>query len=144
METYAAAVQYDWTGLVSDVGQLAIEADDGESALTAQFGPARAMAREMASYFPDLARSMSGRAGRLAYIGTIEVAQPLRRQGRGTALVVRALDEMRDLGIRSVYLHARPEGPDFAEALVRFYERLGFETDDPDPALGDAVYRLDL
>lgn len=143
-ETYAPAVQYEWTGLAADVGEVTVWEDEGESMLVARFGPAAAIAREIGTYSPELARTMAARAGRVAYISLLEVAEPLRRQGRGSALVVRALDEFRDLRVRTAYLHARPDAPEYGGALARFYERLGFETDDPDPALGDAVYRLDL
>jgi len=64
---------------------------------------------------------LSERAGE---IETLSVLAGERGQGTGTALLEAVRDELGELGIKELSLHAMPTN----EAAIRFYERHGFST----------------
>lgn len=62
----------------------------------------------------------------VGYIRNLRVEPELRGRGLGSAMVARALEAMREGGIRRVFLHPSPDPPERMGDLVRFYEELGF------------------
>lgn len=65
--------------------------------------------------------------GPIAVLYGLEVAEPLRRRGIGSMLVKETMDFFRERKVRRVYVQASEELGVMEEALMAFYERLGFE-----------------
>jgi len=62
--------------------------------------------------------------GTFGYLGSIAVERSRRRQGLGTRVVARLIEEARDLGLERVELHATDDGEGVYRALG-FNERAG-------------------
>lgn len=67
--------------------------------------------------------------GDLLELCKMAVAQPVRKQGIGTALASAAIERARGMGVSRLHLQTSPE----LKAAVRLYRRLGFRTIRPSP-----------
>lgn len=102
----------------------------GESTtLVARYGEASVLANFLAGLgFLHLSRIV-GRAvpKKIGYVDGLEVAEANRGRGIGSAMLRRAVGIMADAGVSAVYLHFLSGQLSDAEALDRFYRRLGWK-----------------
>jgi GNAT superfamily N-acetyltransferase len=104
-----------------------IKVEGPEGWLVGDVGPSHAIAAEFGSEMnPARYAFLRSLKGKVAWIDRIKVGEDFRGQGFGTNILRTALKALADRGVRYALLHPRPETPDDAEQLDRFYERFGF------------------
>lgn len=108
------------------VERLKVEGPEGW--LAADVGPSHAIAAEFGNENnPARYEFLRSLKGKIAWIDRIKVGEEFRGQGFGTNILRTALDALARRGVRYALLSPRPETPDDAEQLDRFYKRFGFE-----------------
>lgn len=107
------------------VERLKVEGPEGW--LAGDVGPSHAIAAEFGSEMnPARYEFLRSLKGKVAWIDRIKVGEEFRGQGFGTRILETALDAFARRGARYALLNPRPETPEDAERLDRFYERFGF------------------
>ena len=121
------ADRWVWHTFTPNRGEFTIETPGG-SVILVDFLARREAAKNMRDNDrPSFASCIDG-PGMVGFVAELHVnPEEGRRKGTGSRLLSKALDKLRDLGIRSVFLRAVPLRPELHADLLRFYRRHGFE-----------------
>lgn len=116
---------FDWKAFSPAGGEFLTKTDEGH-VLAAFMTGEDAWAAAMETRQPRHAQCY--RASPLVgFIDEINVKRQFRRKGVGSELLLATLEKFKELGVRSVYLRAVPERPEWMVDLLRFYWRYGFD-----------------
>jgi len=123
----AAGDRWVWHTFTPNRGEFTIETPGG-SLILVDFLARREAARNMRDNDrPAFARCIDG-AGLVGFVAELHVnPDEGRGKGIGSRLLTKAMDKLRELGIRTVFLRAVPLSPELHPDLLRFYRRHGFD-----------------
>lgn len=108
------------------VRRITVEGPEGW--LVGDVGPAHAIAAAFGSETnPARYAFLRSLRSKIAWLDRIKVGEAFRGQGFGTNILRTALGALAKHGVRYVLLSPRPETPEDAERLDRFYDRFGFQ-----------------
>jgi len=119
--------RWAWHTFTPNRGEFTIETPGG-SLILVDFLMRHEAARNMRDNDrPAFASCIDG-PGLVGFVAELHVNRHEGRgKGIGSRLLSKALDKLRELGIRSVFLRAVPLSPELRTDLLRFYGRHGFE-----------------